>query len=147
MNEIELQKLLIKEAFSKVKALPDFGGIGNENVIKLRNYIWKECGFVSDEEKASMAMSGSKSKKNALVILYRLWSALTKNIRYIIDAKGKSVVLSRLGTFARSKMDPQIVAFIPSAELANILETERPTGDLITSESVAPEWLRIAQAA
>lgn len=83
--------------------MPDFGGIGTENAIKLRNYIWKVCGFLNQQEKAS---SGTQSKKNALVILYRLWSALTKNIRYIIDAKGKSVTLPRFGTFARSQNDP-----------------------------------------
>ena len=79
MNEIEVSKLVIKEAFTKSKALPDFGGIGQDNATKLRNYIWKICGFLSDEEKAS---SGTQSKKNALVVLYRLWSALTKKIRY-----------------------------------------------------------------
>ena len=38
MNEIEVQKLLIKEAFAK-KTAPDFGGIGDENSLKLLNYI------------------------------------------------------------------------------------------------------------
>ena len=91
MNEIELQKQVVKEAFTKTKSVPDFGGLSNESAIKLRNYIWKVCGFLSEEEQASIASSGTQSKKNALVILYRLWSALTKNIRYIIDAKGKAV--------------------------------------------------------
>ena len=146
MNEIELQKLVIKEAFSKMKSLPDFGGIGNENAIKLRNYIWKVCGCLTEDDQASKATAGNQSKKHALVILYRLWSALTKNIRYIIDGKGKSVMLPRFGTFVRSQMDPQTVAFVPSAELANILETERPIGEL-AGESTSPEWVRIAPAA
>ena len=51
MNEIEVQKLLVKEAFCKVKPIPDFGGLGDENSLKLRNYIWKICGFVESEEK------------------------------------------------------------------------------------------------
>ena len=49
MNEIEVQKLLIKEAFAKQKGTPDFGGLGDENAIKLRNYIFKVCGFSEDE--------------------------------------------------------------------------------------------------
>ena len=101
MNEIELQKLVIKEAFNKSKAQPDFCGIPSEGATKLRSYIWKVCGFLSDDEKAQVATSGNQSKKNALVILYRLWSALTKNIRYNIDAKARNVMLPRFGTFMR----------------------------------------------
>ena len=59
MNEIEIQKLVIKEAFTKKKAMPDFGGLPNEAAIKLRNYIWKVCGFLSEEEKAKIASSGA----------------------------------------------------------------------------------------
>ena len=49
MNEIEVQKLLIKEAFNKNKSLPDFGNLGDENTIKLRNFIWKICGSLDQE--------------------------------------------------------------------------------------------------
>ena len=95
MNEIEIQKLLIKEAFCKNKPLPDFGSIGDENSLKLRNYIWKVCGFTEGEQgkpnKGTDKPIVVQSKKNALVVLYRLWSAFSKNMRYIIAQKGNSV--------------------------------------------------------
>ena len=56
--------------------------------------------------------------------MYKLWSALTKNIRYIIEQKGKSVTLSRFGTLTKSAVDPQRVNFIQSSELANSLGAE-----------------------
>ena len=118
MNEIELQKLLVKEAFAKQKSIPDFGGIGDENSIKLRDYIWKICG----ENQAETA-SVTTNKKNALVLLYRLWSAFTKNIRYIIDKKGKAVTLARFGTISRSQADSSTASFIPSSDLVNALNT------------------------
>ena len=37
MNEIELHKLVVKDAFSKSYTPGDFGGIGNDSGIKLRN--------------------------------------------------------------------------------------------------------------
>ena len=98
MNEIEIQKQLVKEAFAKTKQIPDFGGIGEENSVKLRDYIWKICGCGAEGQKPTVDIN----KKNALVALYRLWSALTKNIRYILCKKGKSVTLSRFGTFTKS---------------------------------------------
>ena len=107
MNEIEIQKLVVKEAFNKSKALPDFGGIGSENAIKLRNYIWKVCGYLSDEERAKAEIDKTTSKKNGLIVLYKLWSALTKNIRYNIDAKGRCVTIPRFGSFMRDMVDPQ----------------------------------------
>ena len=110
MNEIEIQKSIIKECFNKQKNLPDFGGLGNEQCIKLRNYIWQVCGSTSTEDPAQSRVV--QSKKNALVILYKLWSAFTKNIRYIIDSKEKAVTLSRFGTFTRSQADPNKVIFI-----------------------------------
>ena len=122
MNEIEVQKLLIKEAFNKGKALPDFGGLSDDQTIKLRNYIWKVCGSLdqpnSGSKTADAAAQMPANKKNALVTLYRLWSAFTKNIRYIVDQKGNSVSLARFGTFSRSSSDAQSVIFIPSSELA-----------------------------
>ena len=104
MNEIELQKLLVKEAFNNQKPIPDFGGIGDEISLKLRDYILKLCS--NQEQKHAETVSVATNKKNALVALYRLWSAFTKNIRYIIDKKGKAVTLARFGTITRSQADP-----------------------------------------
>ena len=150
MNEIEAQKLLVKQAFSKAKALPDFGGIGDDNSIKLRNYIWKASGFTEQAQGTKSTDNGlnldAASKKNALVTLYRLWSAFTKNIRYIIDIKGKSVSLSRFGTFIRNPDEPQTAAFIPSSELVNQLNAQ-PSYLQSTGETNGPEWAKIAPAA
>ena len=145
MNEIELQKLLIKEAFTKSKPMPDFGGLGDENTLKLRNYIWKVCGCLDQEtvKKGQQATAANihvkTSKKNALVQLYRLWSAFTKNIRYIIDVKGNAVTLQRFGTFTRSGDDLLSVAFIPSSELVSSLNASK-SSQQSTGECVGAEW-------
>ena len=143
MNEIELQKALVKEAFNTHKNLPDFGGIGEEGSLKLRNYIWKVCGFLEHESPKRghdpSTLSTQSSKKHGLVTSYKLWSAFTKNIRYNVDQKCKAVTLPRFGTFARSQDDPLKATFTPSVELAAALGVDRssePTG----LETAQPEW-------
>ena len=78
--------------------------------------------------------------------MYKLWSAFTKNIRYMIDCKGKAVTLQRFGTFTRSQLDPCMVAFIPSSELASALSAERGSASSV-GETAGPEWAKIAPAA
>ena len=117
--------------------MPDFGGLGNEQCIKLRNYIWQVCGSTSTEDPAQSRVV--QSKKNALVILYKLWSAFTKNIRYIIDSKEKAVTLSRFGTFTRSQADPNKVTFIQSTDLANSLNADT-SNEQSQHETTGPEW-------
>ena len=114
MNEIEIQKFLIKEAFNQQKVIPDFGNIGNDNAIKLRDYIWRVCNFLQENKQSLIVHKNggpnskpieqgvSQNKKNALITMYKLWSAFTKNIRYMIGSKGKAVTLTRFGTFSRS---------------------------------------------
>jgi len=53
MNEIELKKLLVKEVFNKGRSVPDFGWLSPENCLQLRNYIWRVCGYLNEEEKES----------------------------------------------------------------------------------------------
>jgi len=86
------------------------------------------------------------NKKNALVILYKLWSAFTKNIRYIIGTKAKSVSLNDLGTFARRSFDSSQVLFIPSSDLVKSLFFDK-TNDVSQQECQGPEWSKIATAA
>ena len=86
------------------------------------------------------------SKKNALVCLYKLWSAFTKNIRYIIDQKAKSVILASFGTFTRSRTDPSKVIFIPSSNLMSALGINS-CKEQSQSECIGPEWQKIAPAA
>ena len=139
MNEIEIQKLIVKEAFNKSKPMPDFGPIGEDSSIKLRNYIWKVCGYLdqgagssptkqTNEQRQAASQTGSeantKSKKAALVIIYRLWSAFTKNMRYIIEQKGKSVCLNRFGTFCKGSNNEASFMFIPSTEMVNLLNAQ-----------------------
>ena len=59
MNEIEVQKLLIKEAFNKSKATPDFGGLSDDQTIKLRNYIWKVCGALDQQNAGGQVPASS----------------------------------------------------------------------------------------
>ena len=150
MNEIEVQKLLIKEAFNKHRSLPDFGNLGDDNTIKLRNCIWKICGSLDQEGQQANTQDKSHvtaSKKNGLVAIYKLWSAFTKNCRYMIDQKNKAVQLPRFGTFARSNLDSSKVTFIPSTELANILEAPTATVGSFNEDVAGPEWQKIAPAA
>ena len=111
----------------------------------MRDYIWKICSHGADAQKAATA-DPAINKKNALVALYRLWSAFTKNIRYIIDKKGKSVTLARFGTFTRSQQDPQTVIFIASSDVAAALSAQR-SNEESHSETTGPEWGKIAPAA
>lgn len=47
MNEIEIQKLLIKEAFAREKSFG--GGLDEDSALKLRNYIWKVCNYLENQ--------------------------------------------------------------------------------------------------
>ena len=52
MNEIEIQKQLIKEAFNKeITSHSQMfgGGLDEESAQKLRNYIWKVCGYLEHQ--------------------------------------------------------------------------------------------------
>ena len=128
MNEIELQKLLIKEAFSK-KQLPHLNlidGSANDVALIVRNYIWQSSGYLQNE-KAPNGFHHSqrlqvRSKKNALVMLYKLWSGFTKNLRYLLTNKSyASVRISRFGTISRTDADEDDArlnfSFIASPEL------------------------------
>ena len=64
----------------------------------------------------------------------------------MIDCKGKAVTLQRFGTFTRSQLDPCMVAFIPSSELASALSAERGSASSV-GETAGPEWAKIAPAA
>ena len=64
-----------------------------------------------------------RSKKNALLMIYRLWSGFTKNIRYILTQKGASSCrIPKFGTLIKlldkESGDGQVIfEFIPSPEL------------------------------
>lgn len=108
MNEIELQKTLVKQAFTK-RAFPNLGlvdGNPNESANATRNYIWQVCGYLANES-APKGFGHAKhlqqrSKKKALVMLYKLWSGFSKNLRYQLAQKGVTAVkMAKFGTFSR----------------------------------------------
>ena len=77
MNEIEVQKLLVKEAFNKSKAIPDFGGIGSINkALESNAYDQSAClhvvtsrideGRVLDKENYTLDPSGSYCSNEAI---------------------------------------------------------------------------------
>ena len=108
MNEIELQKSLVKEAFTK-RAFPNLGlvdGNPQESALAVRNCIWQVCGYLANE-KAPNGFGHAKhlqqrSKKKALVMLYKLWSGFSKNLRYQLTQKGVTAVkVPRFGTFSK----------------------------------------------
>jgi len=88
----------------------------------------------------------ASNKKNALITLYKLWSAFSKNIRYIIDSKGNAVTLARFGTLTRREDNPKLVSFIPSSELVNGLNATR-SSEQSFGDTTGPEWAKIASAA
>jgi len=118
--------LLVKEAFSK-KPMPNFGlidGGPNEVALSARNYIWQVSGYLQNEK----ALNGFhhnqrlqvRSKKQALVVLYKLWSGFTKNLRYLLVQKCRSAVrIPKFGTLVRETIGDEVVfKFSGSQELA-----------------------------
>lgn len=110
MNEIEVQKCLIKEAFSK-KQLPSYGIVeGGPTVANqtVKNYIWQVAGYLQNEKCPKGFQHGKHlqeySKKKALLMLYRLWSGFTKNLRYILtQKKANSINIDRFGSLVECK--------------------------------------------
>ena len=52
MNEIDVQKSLVKEAFSK-QVLPSYGLVdqsSTESVVGVRNYIWRITGYLANDK-------------------------------------------------------------------------------------------------
>ncbi len=82
--------MLIREAFTK-KTFPNYGlvdGSPADTALTLRNFIWQTAGYLQNE-KAPIGFHHSqrlqqRSKKLALVLLYKLWSGFTKNLRYLL---------------------------------------------------------------
>ena len=113
MNEIELQKHLVKEAFGK-SALPNYGlvdGNPHESALQIRNCVWKAAGYLQNEDcpkgHGHNQRFQVRSKKQALVLLYKLWSGFTKNLRYMMTSKGvQKVKISKIGYFQRAETQP-----------------------------------------
>lgn len=162
MNEIEIEKNLIKDAFSK-KQLPSFGIVdGGSTVVNqtVRNYIWQVAGYLQGEKCpkgfGANKTFHTKSKKIALLMLYRLWSGFTKNLRYTLTQKGAAKVnIDRFGFFSRCKSsdsDAFKFKFTPNQALSQHLNSDQQPneGEVTERESssiCSVDWLRIAQSA
>jgi len=158
MNETDLQKQLVKEAFSN-KQLPSFGllegGAAEAGVNVVRNYLWKVAGYLVAEKfpigTAQNLKYEVRSKKAALVMLYRLWSAFTKNLRHLLTARGESAVrLTKLGTFRRTKDSESGLlrfSFHASLELSKQLRCDLVEEKGDSTSAKALDWTRIAESA
>ena len=82
---------MVREAFTK-KTLPNFGlvegGSPMEVALQLRNFIWQTAGYLQNEKAPNgfhhAQRLQQRSKKLALITLYKLWSGFTKNLRYLL---------------------------------------------------------------
>ena len=114
--------------------MPNFGlieGSPNEVSLGTRNYIWQVSGYLQNEK----ALNGFhhnqrlqvRSKKQALVMLYKVWSGFTKNLRYLLVQKGHSAVkMPKFGTFKREQEGDDVTfSFLGTPELANHIECSR----------------------
>ena len=83
MNETEIQKALVKAAFNSGD-FPNFGlqNYHKQRQIMVRKYLQEISGYLSDQPAASQSPFGAKSKKYALVAVYKMWSAFTKGLKY-----------------------------------------------------------------
>lgn len=94
-------------------------------------------------------------KKQALVMLYKLWSGFTKSLRYILLSRVDSnVKLARIGTFTRNKDNETgliCFGFQPSTELLTAVNNSggqaNCEGDSTTAKAVQLDWNRIADGA
>ena len=106
-------------------------GSASEASLLVRNYIWEVAGYLQNE-KAPMGFHHLqrlqvRSKKQSLLMLYKIWSGFSKNVRHLLTQKGAtSVKINRIGSFNRQKDDSRestIIrfTFLPSQELSQHL--------------------------
>ena len=72
-------------------------------------------------QKVQQAMTGAKAKKQALLNIYKLWSAFTKGLRHTFNVKQRPINVPKIGTFYEEQGDhikESVMKFIPSPELS-----------------------------
>ena len=93
-----------------------------------------------------------KSKKQALIMLYKLWSGFTKNLRHLLLGKYESVKFNRIGTFMRCKdIETGLIEydFIPTTEFITAMGGIGNGGkrNFIGREAAQLDWFKIAESA
>ena len=90
MNETDVCKAFVKAAFAN-RPMPNYGLIDNfdKRELIIRNLLWEAAGFKIEDStlRYKYALAGIKGKKYSLVCLYKVWSAFTKGLRYILLSK------------------------------------------------------------
>ena len=130
----------------------------------MRNYIWQVAGYLQNE-KAPRGFGHAqrlqvRSKKSALLMLYKLWSGFNKNMRYLLVQKGSNAVkIPKFGTFTRSvdaESNCVTFCFTQSQELAVALNLAVEQANISVAEvevkdpsamSQSADWNRIASVA
>ena len=127
MNETDVQKALVKNAFQSIP-FPNVGLIDNhdQKFLAIRNYIWQVSGYTQDDgpARSKNLHHGLKAKKYALVNIYKLWSSFTKGLRHTFNMKKRPIFVPRIGTFYEEKRDQandSTMKYIPSGEIIDAL--------------------------
>jgi len=133
MNETDLCKSLVQQAFNH-RSMANVGLIDNfeKRELMIRSELWKAAGYNVEEVKHRYENDNvTKSKKLALVSLYKAWSAFSKGLRHAFLAKHSAVFVPRIGTlFNQQKTDDDdetyiVTVFSPAKEFAKALQIDR----------------------
>jgi long-subunit fatty acid transport protein len=67
----------------------------------IRSELWKAAGFHIEDSKTRYQVKQAtvKGKRFALVMLYKVWSAFSKGLRYTFVTKQQAVNLPKIGVF------------------------------------------------
>lgn len=157
MTETDLCKSLVQQAFNH-RAMVNVGLIDgfDRKELVIRTELWRAAGYTVEEVKHRYEVETVKSKKQALVMLYKAWSAFSKGLRHLFVAKQAAVFVPRIGTFFNTQRtnddDETVVAsvFVPAKELARTMNIEREENvtrlaDVVRTSEL--NWTQIAAAA
>lgn len=91
----------------------------------VRQYILEISGYT--RELPPQSPYGPKSKKYAMVALYKLWSAFSKGLRHTANSKHKPILVPQIGVWAEKASEGEeetTMQFHPAVELQNAIGAE-----------------------
>ena len=106
MNETDIQKALVKAAFN-MKHFPNCG-LQDHHQQKsqlVRQYILDVSGYTKELSPTTQSPYGPKSKKYAMISLYKLWSAFSKGLKHNASLKHKPILIPQIGVWSEVKVD------------------------------------------
>ncbi|MFO0116895.1 MAG: hypothetical protein ACK521_04540 [bacterium] len=124
--------------------------------LALRTVLWKAAGYHTEDNTTRhfVKQATVKGKKFALVMLYKVWSAFSKGLRYYFVNKQLAVNLPKVGVFFNNTTpdDDVQTIFCASKELQKVLGFEEEQiklkmADSLNSKLSTLNWHHIAKAA